>query len=224
MAKDLIVIKGSRDGLKFYFNTQEGSFEEIYQTLVHKFQEAKGFFEQAKYIIDEKNDLKEEERKKIEALFILHGMTRQETDHKKTANSHAAAGIDTNEETEVFQAARDAVLIARSLRSGQKIYVQGDAVIRGDVNPGAQVSATGNIIIFGACRGSAHAGVQGDINAFVMACKLRPTQIAIADKISRAPEASSPKDEQVYPEIAFISDQQIVVEPYISSKHKAANA
>lgn len=220
MTKDLIVIKGSRNGLIFYFNTEAGSFEDIYQTLVHKFQEAKGFFNQAKYIIDEKNDFNEDQMKRIEALFSAHGMTRQEIVEKLTPISHITS-VEKKAESEIFQASQNAVLIARSLRSGQKVYVQGDAVLRGDVNPGAQVIATGNIIIFGACRGIAHAGVQGDENSFVMACKLIPTQIAIADKISRAPEEADSKDEQVYPEIAYISDHHIVVEPYIPSKHRA---
>ena len=65
----------------------------------------------------------------------------------------------------------------------------------------------------------AHAGVQGDDQAF-MAFKLRPTQIAIADKISRAPEI---QEEAQYPEIAFIAENQIIVEPYQTSKRKAAN-
>lgn len=220
MAKDLITVKGTRNGLVFYFNTKVGSFKEIHDTLMSKFQEANGFFNHAKFIINEENDLDEDQIRIIEEILLNHGMTQGQIDKKASPKKFPAPSISGYAETEVFNAVNDAVLISRSLRSGQKIYVNGHAVIRGDVNPGAQVIATGSIIVMGTFRGIAHAGVQGDDKAFVMACKLRPTQIAIADKLTRAPEM---KEEKVYPEIAFIADNQIIVEPYQTSKRKAAN-
>lgn len=220
MAKDLITVKGTRNGLMFYFNTKEGSFKEIQDTLQRKFQEANGFFNQAKFIIDGNNDLDEEQVKTIEEMMIRHGMTPGQLIKRASAKNSFSDSTPGNEETEVHSTVSDAVLISRSLRSGQKMYVNGHAVIRGDVNPGAQVIATGSIIVMGTFRGIAHAGVQGDDKAFVMAYKLRPTQIAIADKLSRAPEMT---EEAVYPEIALIVGNQIIVEPYQTSKRKAAN-
>jgi len=220
MAKELITVKGTRKGLVFYFNTKEGTFEEIYNTLISKFQEANGFFNQAKYMIHEDHDLNPDQIKTIEDIFYQHGMIRTQITPQALSEKPSFPVLTETEETEVYHADKDAVLIFKSLRSGQKIFVNGHAVIRGDVNPGAQVIATGSIIVMGTFRGIAHAGVQGDAQAFVMAFKLRPTQIAIADKISRAPE--NPEEAQ-YPEIAFISDHQIIVEPYQTSKRKAAN-
>jgi len=220
MAKELITVKGTRNGLVFYFNTKEGSFKEIHDTLMSKFIEANGFFNHAKFIISEENDLDENQIKILEETLINHGMTRGQINKTVSHQKFSSPSVSGYEETEVYSAINDAVLISRSLRSGQKIYVNGHAVIKGDVNPGAQIIATGSIVVMGTFRGIAHAGVQGDDKAFVMACKLRPTQIAIADKISRAPET---KEESVYPEIAFIADNQIFVEPYQTSKRKAAN-
>ena len=220
MAKELITVKGTKKGLIFYFNTKEGSFKEIYDTLNSKFQEAKGFFNQAKYIIHEDHDLNEEQIKIIEEIFSQQGMTRVHLSPRGTEEKISLPVLSETGDTEVYTAVNDAVLISKSLRSGQKVYVKGHVVIKGDVNPGAQVLATGSIIVMGTFRGIAHAGVQGDDQAFVMALKLRPAQIAIADKISRAPEN---QEEALYPEIAFVVDKQIIVEPYHTSKRKAAN-
>ena len=54
----------------------------------------------------------------------------------------------------------DTVLIKRTLRSGQKERHRGNIVIIGDVNPGAEVVATGDVVIMGVLRGLAHAGAE----------------------------------------------------------------
>ena len=54
------------------------------------------------------------------------------------------------------------------LRSGQQLSnTHGDITIIGNVNPGAEVIAAGNITITGALRGKALAGIQGNKNACV---------------------------------------------------------
>ena len=47
-----------------------------------------------------------------------------------------------------------------SLRSGQRLEVEGSLVIIGDVNAGAEVIAEENIIVLGEIRGLAHAGAE----------------------------------------------------------------
>ena len=49
--------------------------------------------------------------------------------------------------------------VQNSIRSGQKEEYAGSIVICGDVNPGAEVVAGGNIMVLGTLRGVAHAGV-----------------------------------------------------------------
>ena len=61
-------------------------------------------------------------------------------------------------------------------------------VIVGDVNPGSEIIATGDILIMGNLRGLAHAGAKGDKTSIVAAFRLQPTQIRIANYISRPPE------------------------------------
>ncbi|ATW24323.1 septum site-determining protein MinC [Candidatus Formimonas warabiya] len=220
MSKELINIKGTRNGLVFYFNTKEGSFKEIQDILKEKFQESKGFFSDAKFIISPDNDLDEQQVKIIEEIILSNGLIKGQENKGTSHKGAPAPSFQVNDQTEYFTAVDNAVLISRSLRSGQKIYINGHAVIRGDVNPGAQVIATGSIVVMGTFRGLAHAGVHGDETAFVMAYRLRPTQIGIADKLSRSPEN---KEEAGYPEIAFVMDNHIVVEPFHTSRRKAVN-
>lgn len=73
--------------------------------------------------------------------------------------------------------------IDRSIRSGVKEEYIGSIVIMGDVNPGAEVVAGGNIMILGKLRGLAHAGANGNIKAMISANSTVKTQIRIADKL-----------------------------------------
>ncbi|MBC7106160.1 MAG: septum site-determining protein MinC, partial [Firmicutes bacterium] len=72
------------------------------------------------------------------------------------------------------------ILVRRTLRSGQRLCYNGNVVILGDVNPGAEVVAAGNVIVMGVLRGVVHAGANGNEEAVVLAFRLRPTQLRIA--------------------------------------------
>lgn len=102
--------------------------------------------------------------------------------------------------------AQEAVFIHRTLRSGQKIKSPGHIIVLGDVNPGAEVIAGGNIVVWGHLRGVGHAGAQGNVDAVICALRLAPTQIRIADKISISPQGG----ETPHPELACIEKGQIV--------------
>lgn len=75
-----------------------------------------------------------------------------------------------------------------SLRSGQKEEYQGSIVICGDVNPGAEIVAGGNIMVLGALRGVAHAGATGNTMAFISANYIDVTQIRIANLVREVGE------------------------------------
>jgi septum site-determining protein MinC len=94
-----------------------------------------------------------------------------------------------------------------TLRGGQALQQFGSIVVVGDVNPGAELVATGDIIVFGALRGTAHAGAQGDTAARVYALELQPTQLRIATFIAAG---DGPRRERV-PEVAFIDDDRIAI-------------
>jgi septum site-determining protein MinC len=95
-----------------------------------------------------------------------------------------------------------------TLRGGQALHNLGNIVVIGDVNPGAELVASGDIAVFGALRGVAHAGAQGDRGARVVALELAPTQLRIATVISSAADGKPHG-----PEHASIVDDRIVVVP-----------
>jgi len=104
-----------------------------------------------------------------------------------------------------------ALLIHRAtLRSGDHLKARHHVLLIGDVNPGAQISAGGNVLIWGRLRGCAHAGAQGDLSARITALQLRPLQLRIADLVARGPEE---KPQPGLAEEARIVDGEIAIEP-----------
>ncbi len=101
------------------------------------------------------------------------------------------------------------LFVERNLRNGNSVQYEGHVVVLGDVNPGAEIIATGNIVVLGSLRGVAHAGATGERNASVSAYHLAPTQLRIADLVTRAPDEES---EERGPEIARIKDDRLIVE------------
>jgi len=79
-------------------------------------------------------------------------------------------------------------LMSGMIRSGQVLHHQGDLLFLGDVNPGGTITCTGDIYILGALRGMAHAGVDGNEGAVIAASMMSPTQLRIAEIISRPPD------------------------------------
>jgi len=220
MNKEIITVKGTREGLVFYFNTMDAGFKEIQETLEGKFRSSNGFFANAKFIISPENELTDAEISVIEDICTRNGMIKSQGKRILTmgsANPNLVSHLDT---TEYYQTVCNAVLFPRNFRSGQKIHVTGHTVILGDVNPGAEIIATGSIIIMGTFRGVAHAGSQGDRTSFIIAYRMQPVQIGIADKLRRSPENVSIQD---YPEIALIIEDDIVIKPYQLTKRKAVN-
>lgn len=75
-----------------------------------------------------------------------------------------------------------------SIRSGQKEEYAGSIVICGDVNPGAEVIAGGNIMVLGTLRGVAHAGANGNKKAIISANCIDITQVRIANLVKEVAE------------------------------------
>lgn len=102
------------------------------------------------------------------------------------------------------KAMEEPLYVQMTLRSGAEIRHNGTVIVIGDLNPGASVIAEGDIVVWGRLRGVAHAGSKGNAKCLIMALKMEPTQIRIADHVARAPE--TPLTEY-YPEVAYVSPQ-----------------
>jgi len=97
-----------------------------------------------------------------------------------------------------------------TLRSGDHLQVEGSVLLLGDVNPGARLSAAGDVRVWGRLRGVAHAGCQGNRQARIVALQLRPLQLRIAEAVARGPEDLPPLG---YAEQALLVAGAIAIEP-----------
>ena len=96
-----------------------------------------------------------------------------------------------------------------SLRSGQKLESDGSLVILGDVNSGAEVMASDNIVVLGALRGLAHAGAKGNKQAIIAAGLIDTVQIRIANIVREIDRDEEPLHKQAY---VSVVDNQIIIE------------
>lgn len=73
------------------------------------------------------------------------------------------------------------LVVDQAVRAGQRIWAQGgDLVVRGTVNPGAEVIADGNVHVYGTLRGRAIAGGADNLNARIFALNFEPELVSIA--------------------------------------------
>ena len=96
-----------------------------------------------------------------------------------------------------------------SLRSGQRLETEGSIVIIGDVNSGAEVIASDNIVVVGTLRGLALAGAKGNKNAIIAAGKLDAVQIRISNIVKEMDRDEEPLHKQAY---IFVDNDKIVID------------
>lgn len=201
-----VLFKGTKDGVTVLFS-EDAPFSEICHQLEQKVAEAGKFFDNVKTALVFKGRVFSEEEEKT-LLEIISQNTSMDITFLKTENNELEGlpYFATHGEPENYTKFHKG-----SLRNGQQIDFDGSIVIIGDVNPGAEVRATGNIIILGQLKGIAHAGCKGMTSAFVTAIYMAPVQLRIADIITRFPEENKrgPKP----PEYAFVQEGQIFVMP-----------
>lgn len=72
-------------------------------------------------------------------------------------------------------------LINHPIRSGMQVYAKGgDLIVVAQVSPGAELLSDGHIHVYGALRGRALAGVQGNTNARIFCRTLEAELVSIA--------------------------------------------
>ncbi len=105
--------------------------------------------------------------------------------------------------------------IKQTIRSGQVINYEGNIVIIGDCHPGCEITAFGDITVWGVLSGIAHAGAGGNQKARVRALKMNAIQLRIANCYSRRPDSLNTvyieKTNSFTPEEARIINNEIVV-------------
>jgi septum site-determining protein MinC len=216
MTAENIEVKGIKNGL--LIELKDGEWEELQQTLFTHIDQNQAFFKGAKLVLDVgerelkspqlsslRNDLSDREIKLKGVLSSSPTTERASQDLgleiKLDQSSHQPANPSINTDLVGDQA----IFLKRTLRSGHQVKYPGHIVVLGDVNPGAELIAGGNIIVWGRLRGVVHAGAGGDPEAVVCALDLSPTQLRIADQISVSP----PRKKKARPEIAYLDGDQV---------------
>ena len=209
---DIVTIKGLKYGLQLTF-AKGASFDDVQANLLDKLQSGDGFFIRGTTVFVPKGYFAEDQNEALRKMFHRHGMLFS-TELKRpnlappsrdTSNKAPAQKSKTS-----VDEAQKMIVINHTVRGGQEVKANCSVLICGNVNPGAQVIAGGSIDIRGTCRGFVHAGAFGDKTACVVADRLMPAQIRIADLIARAPDEDVKANQA---ERAMIKNNMIIFEP-----------
>lgn len=219
-------IKGIREGLLIVLG--EGDWGDVRTALLEQVDEQGAFLKGARLALDVGNHvLKAVELSSLRDILSERGLslwavistsattevTAQTlglaTRLNKPRQDRDARPLDTT-----VQSGEQAVMVHRTLRSGFSLQYDGHVVVIGDVNPGAEVIASGDVIVWGRLRGMVHAGAGGNEAAVVCALDLAPTQLRIAGQIAITPQRRG----KPQPEMAHIKDGRVTAETWNPKK------
>lgn len=226
MPRNAVSIKGTRNGLVITFDVAS-EFEEIKKNLRAKIESAGNFLKGARLSFSHDDHIiTDRQKSELSEICRQYGLTLN-TEAKLPKNimqyrqcSMAGASPAIERERTWLSGQKysragtsltegeTALLVKRNLRSGQQVVFHKHVVVLGDVHPGAEIVAEGNILVMGCCRGSVHAGARGDQTAYVIACRLLPENLRIANILSRQKILSSPR-----PLMARMVNKNIVFKP-----------
>jgi septum site-determining protein MinC len=223
MSQPRINIKGTSDGLVIHMGA--GDWNGLLTDLTARLEQTTSFFKGGRVALHVgPRQLTQRQLERVGDLLQGHQMSlwaviSESDDTRRVA---ASLGLETASDsprsvsvspTEAPQAESDAILIRRTLRSGQTLRHTGHVVVIGDVNPGAEIIAGGDVVVWGRLRGIVHAGAgSDDDSAVVCALVLAPMQLRIGQHIARSPGSES--EPGIVPEVASVQDGQIVAESW----------
>jgi septum site-determining protein MinC len=220
-----VQIKGINEGL--LVTVSDGDWLEAEQALYEEINRRGDFLKGAKIILDvEEHDINAASMGRLRDQIVDQGLSLWGVLSRSslTEQSAQAMGLATRihqaepepdeqelpEEVTTVSSNAEAVLLKKTLRSGSRLAHSGHVTVIGDVNPGAEIIAAGNVVVWGRLRGLVHAGAEGDESAIVCAMDLAPTQLRIASHIAIPPaERGDP-----HPEVAFVRDGNVVAEEW----------
>jgi septum site-determining protein MinC len=215
-----ILIKGIRDSL--LVRLEGADWPELHTALVGAIDERPDFFRGARMALDvvgqelrvvelsNLRDMLSERGISLWAVLSESPLTEQTAQNLGLATRISKPARIPARETAEEPPTNGPLWIQQTVRSGQKITHEGNVVILGDVNPGAEILAGGSVIVWGRLRGVVHAGAQGDKEAVVCALELSPTQLRIAGEIAISP----PRKGKARPEIARLKDGRLEAESW----------
>ena len=213
-----VVIKHNRYGMELVLDS-EISFEKLLEAVSERFQASGDFFKDRKMAVSFKGrKLSEEETMSIVDTIMANSSIQivAITDHDselekkmerqlQTKGSSLDTGIpERNRERQEHSVEEfsdfgetdnqyNAEFYRGNLRSGQVLECSANVTLVGDVNPGAKIISAGNIVVLGALKGNAHAGINGNDNCFIFALDMNPIQLQIGQYYAKSPDKEAAK-------------------------------
>ena len=216
----LIQIKGIGDGL--LITLSDAAWPDLLTALLKSIDDKPSFFQGGRVVLDVgKHELRVAELSVLRDQLSERGVSMRAVLSESPVTERTAQNLglatrlskprppEGREETEKIPADA-AKWVKGPLRSGGRVAYDGDVVIMGDVNPGAEIIAGGSVIVWGRLRGVVHAGAQGNEHAVVCALELSPTQLRIAGEIAISPK----KQGKSQPEVACLREGHLTAEPW----------
>jgi len=227
----LIKIKGVGDSLRVTVDAEK-SLDLLKEELGKSFEKLQHLAFNAKIILDAGNEEGHEEvfnslSEFLQDKFTIASVTKAEmiqpqSDHQPQPKyqESAPARSRVEEKIRLRDAERgwefrksEVLMIAGRVRAGQRVNAKKHLVVLGDVNPGAEISAGGDILVMGSLCGTAMAGLPDNESAIILALDFRPTQIQIAGLVAAGHKSEALKTA----EFAHIDSGGIVVEPFLGN-------
>lgn len=222
-----VMIKSNKYGINLILDP-DIAFADLLKAVIEKFRESEKFFKNSKLGISfEGRKLSDEEEQKI-----IDAITENTTieilcvvDNSEESAEKMKAQIDAYSEAIEREYAKamssQGEFYRGTLRSGQVLESDASITILGDVNPGARVTSGGNIVVLGALKGNAQAGIYGDTSCFILALEMDPIQIQIGDLLAKSPDkekkkrrtAAREKKDSNELQIAIAREGNIYIEP-----------
>ncbi len=219
-----IQIKGIKDGLLVTLG--EGEWSDLEAGLLKQIDDQISFFKGARLTLDvgnailhvvEMSILRDQLSERGVGLWAV--LSNSPTTESTAQNLGLATRVSTPRPDRVVRtldtnltSGESGILLQRTLRSGFKVSFEGHVIVLGDVNPGAEIIAGGNVIVWGKLRGSVHAGAENDDHAVVCALDLAPMNL----RIGKFTASLTVKSGKPLPTVARVKNGQIVAEPWDS--------
>lgn len=220
-----VILKGNKDGIVVILD-KDIDFESIKTALNKKVSDARKFFGNSKTsILFKGRDLTEVEEKELLEIIahssdlniaFVNVPLKAEAETEKDVSSKTETAPQTINEAlnRISHLKNETIFHKGSLRSGQSINHIGSIVVIGDVNPGGEIVAEGNVIVLGSLKGVVHAGCSGNYDCFVAALNLSPTQLRISDIITYIPKHMN-NNGATTPSLAYTQEKQIYIAPLV---------
>lgn len=223
---ELFSIKGLKAGPTFLFHDQ-APFAEVLNAVEEELARAKGFFRDSPVVLHFGDRLlHKEDWWKLKELLLGEGLllryavaTAQGSrdllykEGLPVRDSLPASTPEPKSQQPAPVKGTNTLYLRRGLRGGQKEVFEGDVVVMGDVNQGAEILAGGDVVVVGTLRGMVHAGYPDNKEAVVVALNLIPLQLRIGPQIARGEDSQNHR-RTPRPEIARVKDEGIMIEPY----------